>query len=559
MAHAAPALPHGSIDLGTLLRQYQLGIVMITGHGGAAADRVARSPVQWVHGTDVADPTPFLTPRTVLLTTGTQFTGDRAVDPEQYVRRLRGAGVTALGFGVGVAWERIPQPLIDACEQQGLPLFRVPYDTPFIAIVQTTARLIDAVAHARDAWAIDAQRAVASAALQRDGIGAAVREAATRLAQWVAITDRTGRITEFAPRVERERARSEWIQEEARALIQRGVRSSRVRSRDGEQIHLQTLGRSGHLLGVLVTAEAGASDAAAQSLLGLVAALATVQLEHRTAVDSAERELRQAVVELLLAGEADLAERVSRGVLPRLPRGRVVAVRLQHLTDRLTPLTEDLRSLGAGSPGLLAAPHGEGAVLVCESGLLSSVRRVLVDHAVPAGVSARGSIDDLARLIDQAEIALGRALREEQSGGVPGPVEFQPAMQTSVLELLRAEPEARRRADALLAPLRQHDARHGDQVTRGLAAWLAHHGQLSPAAAELGLHRHTLRSRVQTAGQLLQRDLSDPSTRAELWAALELAGVTAGALVNGSQPRGTVAAPATSSSAGPAPRTLPMR
>ncbi|MFC6236166.1 helix-turn-helix domain-containing protein [Leucobacter soli] len=41
------------------------------------------------------------------------------------------------------------------------------------------------------------------------------------------------------------------------------------------------------------------------------------------------------------------------------------------------------------------------------------------------------------------------------------------------------------------------------------------------------MHRHTLRSRVQTAATLLQRDLDDPDTRAELWAALRVLGATA--------------------------------
>ena len=50
--------------------------------------------------------------------------------------------------------------------------------------------------------------------------------------------------------------------------------------------------------------------------------------------------------------------------------------------------------------------------------------------------------------------------------------------------------------------------------------WLAHHGQWEPAAAQLGVHRHTLRKRVVRAGGLLGRDLDQPGVRAELWLAL---------------------------------------
>jgi len=521
-----PSLPlHPTIELGTLIRQYPLGLVLIAGSSEEASEATAELPVLWVHGSDMLDPTPFLTPRTVLLTTGNQFSASLTIEQANaYVERLQSAGVAALGFGVGIVWERTPPLLIEACEKLRLPLFRVPYETPFIAIVQTAARLLDAQSHARDAWALESQRAVASAALQRDGIAAAVREAAARLGRWVAIADRTGRLIDFAPRTERNSAQAEWIRRESRDLIERGTRASRVRSLGDEPIHLQTLGRSGHLLGVLVTPASTTLDHAERTLIGLVASLATVQLEHRTGLGEAEVALRSAVVQLLLAGETELAERVARGVLSRLPRGRVAAVRIDRVADFGATLTEDLRSLAGSSAGLLTAPFGAGAVLICDATLVASVRRVLVDHHVPAGVSARGSLDDLAELIEQAELALERAKAPGRAGETtPGPVDYQPSMHAGLFDLLAAEPEARRRALGLLAPLRQHDQRHGDAIAHSLEVWLAHHGQTSPAAAALGVHRHTLRTRIQTAASLVERDLEDPGTRAELWAALRLA------------------------------------
>src|SRR6218665_1260529 len=123
----APTLSDTTVELGSLLRQYQLELVLITD----PSDDAAALPVQWVHGSDMLDPSPFFTPRTVLLTTGTQFAGELAeLQAADYVERLRDAGVTALGFGIGIEWDRIPFALIAACEQQGLPLFRVPYATP---------------------------------------------------------------------------------------------------------------------------------------------------------------------------------------------------------------------------------------------------------------------------------------------------------------------------------------------------------------------------------------------------------------------------------------------
>ena len=53
--------------------------------------------------------------------------------------------------------------------------------------------------------------------------------------------------------------------------------------------------------------------------------------------------------------------------------------------------------------------------------------------------------------------------------------------------------------------------------------WLEHDARLEQAARALGIHRHTLRSRVAEASALLGADLSTFPARAELWAALRTA------------------------------------
>lgn len=499
---------HATIELNQLLRQYELELVLITGTKSPL-------PVQGVHSSDIPDPAIFLTPRTVLLTNGTQFDDEVSPDvADDYISRLARAGVTALGFGLGIKWQHIPQHLITAAERHELALFRVPYHTSFLAIAQTAVRLLNAQVHARDAWALESQRAVASAATHRDGLSAVVREAANRLDRWVAITDRVGRIVEFSPRRSRAEISADWIRRETRTLVERGVRSSRVSEFAGESFQLQTLGRNGSLLGALIT-PSGVDDPAERMLLGLVAAIATVQFEHRAGRRESETALRSAVINLLLAGELALAERVAAGVLPRLPGGRVYVVRLNAIERLSESLVDDLRSL-AGTPGLLTAPFDGGAVLVCESSQIGSVRRVLAGHATPAGVSERGGVDALEELLDQA----GTALEHAESVEPRGPQDYRPEMHGGMLRLLDARPEARRLAASLLAPVRTHDRKHGEEIERSLAVWLRHHGQTSPAATELGVHRHTLRARIRTAASLLHRDLDDIDARTELWAAL---------------------------------------
>lgn len=511
-----PAAAHSpTIELGELLRQYQLGLVLIAG----ASDDATERPVQWVHVSELEDPAPFLTPRTVLLTTGARFSAVHdQTDADAYVQRLLGAGVTALGVAVGLHWDRVPAQIVSACDRLGLPLFRVPYDTAFIEIVQTAARLLEAGARERDIWALESQRAVASASLQRDGLGSAVRETAARLGHWVCITDRSGRIVEFAPEAARSEVQAEWIRRETRRLVERGASAGRIGGAGGG-VRMQTLGRRGRVLGVLTVEDHGAPDTAERTLIGLVAALATVQLEHRGGIDAAQSSLRDAIVRLLLAGDFALAEKIAAGALVRVPQGAVVALRYRT-PDGVDPaIVEDLQSFDAGSPGLITAGLDGAPLIIAETRHLPAIRRLLLTRRIHSGVSERGALPQLAALIDQADRALDYAV----ASGAEGPVDYLPALHDGVLHLLSGLPDAHRRAEGLLAPLREHDRRHGDTLEHSLRVWLAHHGQTSPAATELGVHRHTLKARVQTAAQLLQADLDSPDTRAELWAALRLA------------------------------------
>jgi purine catabolism regulator len=79
-------------------------------------------------------------------------------------------------------------------------------------------------------------------------------------------------------------------------------------------------------------------------------------------------------------------------------------------------------------------------------------------------------------------------------------------------------------AGSVLAPLLRHDAERRGDLVSSLREWLAQHGQWDPAAARLGVHRHTQRARIAKAAALLERDLDSPGVRAELWFALHLSG-----------------------------------
>lgn len=95
----------------------------------------------------------------------------------------------------------------------------------------------------------------------------------------------------------------------------------------------------------------------------------------------------------------------------------------------------------------------------------------------------------------------------------------------SVLPLL-ADEAVRAFADGMLRALHDHDATGRGDLVASLRAWLSRHGQWDAAAADLGVHRHTLRYRMRRVEEILGRSLDDPDVRMELWLALKATSFT---------------------------------
>ena len=89
------------------------------------------------------------------------------------------------------------------------------------------------------------------------------------------------------------------------------------------------------------------------------------------------------------------------------------------------------------------------------------------------------------------------------------------------LLLSMADPDALRAfADSMLAPLDAYDREHNGELLASLQAFLQHNARWETAAAELYVHRHTLRYRMRKVEELTGRDLSSSFDRMEFWLAL---------------------------------------
>lgn len=280
------------VTLDTLLARRELQLRLIW-----ADDAARERPWAWVHSSDLADPTPFLSPGDALLTTGTQWASDDDIAP--WVERLAAAGVPAVGFGTEVIRDGTPDALAEACAAHGVALLEVPYRTPFIAVARAVADLDAEERYARVRWTLETQRAIAVAALRPAGLGAVVAELARRIGAPAAIVREGSEVLGDEP--------PRAVLDEAHALLRAGRRAART----VDDWSLQTVGAATALTGVLAVGPGSLHDDAERAVITSVVALAGLAgVTDRDALAASAAEtaarlaaLRSAVQAALVASE----------------------------------------------------------------------------------------------------------------------------------------------------------------------------------------------------------------------------------------------------------------
>lgn len=91
----------------------------------------------WSIPTESMDPRPFLSPNSMLLTSGITLNVTDSRIWDAYVERLASIPVTGLIFALGPAHKQLPDGLVKACESYQIPLLTIPSDTSY-ALVQRT-------------------------------------------------------------------------------------------------------------------------------------------------------------------------------------------------------------------------------------------------------------------------------------------------------------------------------------------------------------------------------------------------------------------------------------
>ena len=536
-------------------------------------------PVRWAHVSELADPVPYMEGGELLLITALKLDAEDPEAMRRYVKRLAGAGVVGLGFAVGVNYEEIPEALVDAARDEGLPLLEVPRRTPFLAISKAVSAAIAADQYRSVTAGFAAQRELTRQALTAgpEGLLAAL---ASQVDGWTALYDASGAVVATAPEWAGRRAAR--ITADVERLRERPAPASSVVAgpEDDDRVELHTLGTGRRPRAALAVGTAAALGTAERYAVHSAIALLTLTTERSRSLHAAEQRLGAAVLRMLLAGEPEHARTVAGdlygGLLDapfRLVVAEPAAVRMSvdshaHLDpkaatanpasaggahgDPLAALTEIVESAAArAGEAVLVVPEGDGegqrlVVLAADGGAAVAA---CADHATAleasrAGVAreqtSRNGTGAQGRPVtahDEDELVIGVSApvgpiaaaagykQAEQSLSVARRrgrlyVEHEQLAAGSVLPLL-ADDAVRAFADGLLRPLYEHDATGRGDLVDSLRAWLSRHGQWDAAAADLGVHRHTLRYRMRRVEEILGRSLDDPDVRMELWLALK--------------------------------------
>ncbi|MFJ8254554.1 PucR family transcriptional regulator [Streptomyces sp. NPDC094466] len=495
----------------------------------AGADRLGTA-VRWAHASELADPVPYMDGGELLLVTATNLDAEDPESMRRYVRRLAGAGVAGVGFAVGVNYDDVPAALVAAAEEAGLPLLEVPRRTPFIAISKAVSAAIAADQYRAVTAGFEAQRELTKAALAGDGPADLLARLAAHIDGWAALYDTSGAVLAAAPDWAARRAAR--LTPDVERLRDRPAPASVVVGGSEDRVELQSLGLGRRARGALAVGTGAALGTAERYAVHSAVALLTLTTARSRSLQGAEQRLGAAVLRMLLAGQPDHARAVAGdlyGGLLDAPFRLLIAEAAVPAGSEL--LTETMEAAAARTgEALLLVPEAERVVVLAADGgaavaACAAYAEAQDDRApreggaedgdVVVGLSAPSGPIAVSAAYKQAEQALSVARRRGRAL-----VEHEELAAGSVLPLL-ADDAVRAFADGMLRALYEHDAKGRGDLVASLRAWLSRHGQWDAAAADLGVHRHTLRYRMRRVEEILGRSLDDPDVRMELWLALK--------------------------------------
>ena len=405
--------------------------------------------------------------------------------------------------------------LAEACRDERMPLFEVPYRTPFIAVARANAEAIAAQSYARRSWALAAQRAIALAALRPDGLGATLAELARQLDTWVGMFDAAGDARARASVARSSPTSADELRAEVGVVLRRGARAGSSLRIGGTPLHAadarpRRAPARCHRDGRRRSRPGGPRRRHRRHRDG--------RARPRAAAGSgpcARRCCARGWCSRCAADDPALARRIARDLWGGLPAAPILVA----VTDAAAARGDAVRELARA-----ARRRAQ------RRAVLRSRRRR--PRARRAGTTIADALDEFAERFEVRHRRLRpddvRRLLGRHRSGARWPAtaardsvsHFADVARTGVLSV-RRPPRRARSPRPTLAPLVRHDAEQGTALLETVRVWLDDDCSHEASARALGVHRHTVRARIAAAERALgTRSRRRSATRAELWAAL---------------------------------------
>ncbi|MEA2294020.1 MAG: hypothetical protein QOE86_1659 [Solirubrobacteraceae bacterium] len=492
--------------------------------GAAGLDR----PVRWVHISELADPTPWLSGGELLLTTGMPIEDGGGA---AYIECLATHGLAGLGVGTGVGGlDVVPETMAKAAEAHGFPLFEVPYETPFIALTEKAFTEIVNDQAAMLQRAIAAHERLEQVVLSEHGLDGIVSALAKLVDGGAAIFDARG------VQLARRGLDDATVGATASTLRRRGPRGFSPSPRAIALPVPRTGTEPDQPGGAQAWLLAGRAAEPLSELDRLtvhhaVTVVALELLRRRVAADT-ERRLAGDVLASLLSGELEGSE-LRRRLQPFGLEDRVSALVLappRHLKDAAEAALADAARAEAG--GGLAAGNGALSCALLPVGgndeaFFAQAERIRaavsaeVGAELPAGAGRAVPAGEVRRGFHEARWALEAVAVEANGNGHPVRLAtYRDLGSFQLLLSLQDDDALRLFCDSILSPIETGEGAYGGELMRSLEVFIECNGQWERAAKQLFCHRHTLRYRIRRIEELTGRSLDSARDRIDFWLAL---------------------------------------
>jgi purine catabolism regulator len=450
---------------------------------------------------ELTEPGPWLQGGELLLTIGLLLPADRYDD---YVAHLGEAGVPALGLGLGegLRYQTVPEALATACEAAGMPLLAVPDGVPFIAVTKAVFALRARAERRHLEQALATQRALTAAAVSPGGLGGILAAHGRATGCDAVVVDLLGRPLAGGPARLVEELSGLTAQVRAQGLLGAGADIDGERRRE-----VHPLGS--RRLRALLLLDGAVSAPATNQVTSALVSLLSLELERHHGLGAAARRDRAQLLAHLARGtvDDDITARwlAAAGLPERELRAAVVAA------EQPADLAADLT---AALPDALVRVVGDLVELAVPATVDLDAALAVLAAGRPVGIGIAVRPGALAVSLRQARSALpesrvrGRHVHATDLAGA------RTLLATVDVDRLRTY------ADAVLGHL-DADPR-ADELLRALAAFCEHNGHWERTAEALGVHRHTVRHRIEAVEQRTGRRLAVAQDRHELWLALRV-------------------------------------